>query len=159
RIRRHRRQAAHDRGRHRRAGRAGRHEGRVPGAAALQRPEGLWPVGAGAVGEIRSLLDVEMSGPVRTTTTEGVVMRAGMVVLGCLAFACAAVRPSPVAPVAPAERHRSPADVTILPDGRRALTANHTADSVSLVDLDAGKVLAEVACGRRPVAVARSADG
>src|SRR5262249_43648859 len=99
------------------------------------------------------------SGPVRTTTTEGVVMRAAMVVLGCLAFACAAVRPSPVAPVAPAERHRSPADVTILPDGRRALTANHTADSVSLVDRDAGKVLAEVACGRRPVAVARSADG
>src|SRR5262249_38354832 len=55
--------------------------------------------------------------------------------------------------------HRSPTDVVILPDGRRALTANHTADSVSLVDLDAGKVLAEAACGRRPVAVACSADG
>jgi cytochrome c peroxidase len=39
------------------------------------------------------------------------------------------------------------------------LTANHTSDSVSLIDLRAGKVLAELPCGRKPVAVACSADG
>src|SRR5260370_22315068 len=55
--------------------------------------------------------------------------------------------------------HRSPTDVVILPDARRALTANHTADSVSLVDLGAGKVLAATTCGRTPIAVACSADG
>lgn len=57
------------------------------------------------------------------------------------------------------ERHRSPADVAVLPDGKRALTANQGSDSVSLIDLDAGKVLAEESCGRQPVAVACSADG
>jgi YVTN family beta-propeller protein len=46
----------------------------------------------------------------------------------------------------------------LLPD-LRALTANHTSDSVSLVDLENGKVLAEVACGRKPSAVACSRDG
>jgi cytochrome c peroxidase len=57
------------------------------------------------------------------------------------------------------EPHRSPADVAVLPDGRRALSANLTADSASLVDLVAGKVLAEATCGHRPAAVACSADG
>ncbi len=55
--------------------------------------------------------------------------------------------------------HRSPVDVALLPGGRLALTANHTADSVSLVDLDTGKVLAERPCGRKPTAVACSTDG
>jgi cytochrome c peroxidase/sugar lactone lactonase YvrE len=57
------------------------------------------------------------------------------------------------------EPHRSPVDVALLPGGRLALTANHTADSVSLVDLSAGKVIAELRCGRKPVAVACSLDG
>ncbi len=57
------------------------------------------------------------------------------------------------------EPHRSPVDVALLPGGRLALTANHTADSLSLVDLPAGKVLAELPCGRKPVAVACSPDG
>jgi DNA-binding beta-propeller fold protein YncE len=39
------------------------------------------------------------------------------------------------------------------------LTANHTADTVSLVDLARGRVLAEKPCGTRPVAVACSPDG
>ena len=43
--------------------------------------------------------------------------------------------------------------------GAQAITANHTADSLSLVDLRAGKVLAEAPCGRRPAAVACSPDG
>jgi YVTN family beta-propeller protein len=77
----------------------------------------------------------------------------------CLGLFAVAARPSPHAPATVPERHRSPADIAILPDGRRALTANHTTDTVSLVDLDSGKVLAEVACGRKPVAIVRSADG
>src|SRR5262245_13031275 len=56
-------------------------------------------------------------------------------------------------------RHCSPIDVALISNGRLALVANHSADSVSLVDLEQGKVLAEQACGRKPVAVAVSADG
>jgi cytochrome c peroxidase len=50
-------------------------------------------------------------------------------------------------------------DLALLPGGRRALTANHTADTVSLIDLRQGKVLAEQPCGRRPAAVACRPDG
>jgi YVTN family beta-propeller protein len=57
------------------------------------------------------------------------------------------------------EPHRSPCDLAALPDGRRVLTANQGADSVSLVDVTAGRVLAELRCGRRPSAVAVSRDG
>jgi YVTN family beta-propeller protein len=57
-----------------------------------------------------------------------------------------------------AEPHRSPVDVALLPTGR-AVCANQTADSVSLVDVDAGKVIAETACGARPAAVACDAEG
>jgi cytochrome c peroxidase len=60
---------------------------------------------------------------------------------------------------APPGPHRSPCDLVPLAGGRLVLTANHTADSASLVDLVAGKVLAEVPCGRRPVAIACSRDG
>lgn len=74
--------------------------------------------------------------------------------------ALAGVQPArPAATAARPQPHRSPSDVVVLPGGRRALTANQGADSVSLVDLAAGKVLAEARCGRRPVAVACSADG
>src|SRR5439155_16996170 len=59
----------------------------------------------------------------------------------------------------PGEPHRSPIDLALLTDGRLALTANHTADSVSLIDLEAGKVLAEQLCGRKPAGVACSGDG
>src|SRR5947209_8430397 len=61
--------------------------------------------------------------------------------------------------IAHAGRHRSPCDLAVLPDGRRLLTANHSADSVSLIDAVAGKVLAEQTCGRKPSAVAVSHDG
>jgi cytochrome c peroxidase len=60
-------------------------------------------------------------------------------------------------PVPP--KHHSPIDVALISTGRLALVTNHTADSVSLVDLEQGKVLSEQACGRKPVAVAVSADG
>jgi cytochrome c peroxidase len=55
--------------------------------------------------------------------------------------------------------HRSPIDLVLLPASRLALTANHSADSVSLVDIMAGKVLAEVGVGKKPVAIACSPDG
>lgn len=57
------------------------------------------------------------------------------------------------------EPHRSPIDVAVLPGGTRALTANHTADTVSLIDIAAGKVLAEHPCGRKPAGVACTRDG
>lgn len=57
------------------------------------------------------------------------------------------------------DTHRSPMDVAVLPGGERAITANHTSDSASLVDLNAGKVLAEIPCGRKPAGVACSPDG
>jgi DNA-binding beta-propeller fold protein YncE len=57
------------------------------------------------------------------------------------------------------EPHRSPIDLTLLPGGRQALAANHTSDSVSLIDLEEGKVLSEQACGHKPAAVACSRDG
>src|SRR5262245_31607004 len=63
------------------------------------------------------------------------------------------------APEPRAVRHRSPIDIAVLADGRRALTANHTSESVSLVDLVGGKVLAEHSCGHRPAGVACSRDG
>jgi cytochrome c peroxidase len=67
--------------------------------------------------------------------------------------------PPQVRPAPREEPHRSPVEVAVLPGGRLALTANHTADSLSLVDLPAGKVLAELPCGRKPAAVACSPDG
>jgi cytochrome c peroxidase len=55
--------------------------------------------------------------------------------------------------------HRSPIDVAILGDGRFALVANHTADSISLVDLEGRRVATEKRVGRKPVAIAVAADG
>ncbi len=77
---------------------------------------------------------------------------AGCLLVACLSAAAPGPAPRP-------EQHRSPIDLVLLPGGRLALTANHTADSVSLVDLEDGKVLAEQPCGRRPAAVACSPDG
>src|SRR5262249_13649223 len=54
--------------------------------------------------------------------------------------------------------YRSPIDIALLPDNR-ILTANYTSDSLSLVALEQGKVLAEVPCGRKPSAIACSKDG
>ncbi|HVS34147.1 MAG TPA: hypothetical protein VMS17_01115 [Gemmataceae bacterium] len=83
------------------------------------------------------------------TILVAVAILAVAVGIGCL----------PTAAPPPEARDRSPIDLALLPGGRRALTANQTSDTISLVDLDAGKVLAERPCGRRPAAVACSADG
>ena len=57
------------------------------------------------------------------------------------------------------EQHCSPIDVALVGEGRLALVANYTADSVSLIDLEQGKILNEKPCGRKPVAVAVSPNG
>ncbi len=75
---------------------------------------------------------------------------------GCLLAACLLAARGPAGPQG---SHRSPTDLSLLPGGRLALTANHAADSVSLVDLAEGKVLAEQPCGRRPAAIACAPDG
>jgi YVTN family beta-propeller protein len=70
------------------------------------------------------------------------------------ALLAAGVASSPVP-----ERDRSPIDLAVTADGRYALTANATSDTVSLVDLEAGKVLAETPVGKRPFCVALTKDG
>ena len=54
---------------------------------------------------------------------------------------------------------RSPVDVAFGPDESWLVTANQTSDSVSLLRASDGAVLDEVKVGRRPAAVAISADG
>jgi YVTN family beta-propeller protein len=51
------------------------------------------------------------------------------------------------------EPDRSPIDLAISPDGRWVLTANRTSDTASLVDLEAGRAVAEIPVGSRPCAV------
>src|SRR5581483_7780212 len=81
------------------------------------------------------------------------MIRAWSWLLGAVAFAFS------VAAETPSRLHRSPIDVAVLPGTGRVLTANHTSDSASLVDLAAGRVLAELSCGRRPSGVACSRNG
>src|SRR5688500_10259973 len=57
------------------------------------------------------------------------------------------------AEVKAAELDRSPVELVLTADEKWLLTANQTADSVSLIDLTTGKVAAEVPCGRRPSAI------
>ena len=80
------------------------------------------------------------------------------VVVFALSAALPGAPPPPRAAGPRAEPHRSPVDVALLPD-ERAVCANHTADSVSLVDLRAGRVLAEATCGAKPAGVAATRDG
>ncbi len=57
------------------------------------------------------------------------------------------------------ELDRSPYDLAVSRDGRFAVTANGTSDTVSLVDLVTGKVSAETRVGKRPFAIAFTPDG
>jgi YVTN family beta-propeller protein len=50
----------------------------------------------------------------------------------------------------PADVDRSPIAVAVSPDGRSAVTANHTALSVALIDLQRMRAVTEHACGRGP---------
>ena len=57
------------------------------------------------------------------------------------------------------EPHRSPCEVVIFAEGKYALTANQAANTVSLVDLERGQVIQEVAAGQKPAGLAVSRDG
>lgn len=62
------------------------------------------------------------------------------------------------APLVAQEPDRSPVDVAITADDRFAAAANETSDTVSLVDLNTGKVVDEVAVGHRPAFVTFTPD-
>ncbi len=72
-----------------------------------------------------------------------------------LALLLATVAAAP--PSTPADR--SPVDLVLTPDEKWLLTANQTAGTISLVDVESGKVRAEVRCGDRPSALALAPDG
>jgi YVTN family beta-propeller protein len=54
---------------------------------------------------------------------------------------------------------RSPSGLVLLESGRFALTTNRTSDTVSLVDLENGKLVAETPVGKQPFAVAAAPGG
>lgn len=56
------------------------------------------------------------------------------------------------------ESDRSPLALALSGDGKTCLTANHTSDSVSLVDLASGRLLNELAIGRGPADIAWISD-
>src|SRR5262249_28704279 len=66
------------------------------------------------------------------STVMRIALTAAAVLLGCLSSVPLCLCGSDPGR---AEPHRSPCDLAAFPDGRRVLTANHTADSVSLVDV------------------------
>ena len=70
--------------------------------------------------------------------------------------AAVADEPKPTAESAP---DRSPVDLVLTPDEQFLLTANQTSNTVSLVKVESGEVLAEVPCGERPSALALTPDG
>ncbi len=59
----------------------------------------------------------------------------------------------------PAELDRSPVALAVFAKGTRALTANQTSGTVSLIDITARKVLDEIVTGEKPAGVAVSPDG
>lgn len=54
---------------------------------------------------------------------------------------------------------RSPVDLVLTPDEKWFLTANQTSCTVSLIETQTGKVVAEVPCGQRPSALVLTPDG
>lgn len=70
--------------------------------------------------------------------------------IAALMGAAAAAEPAP---------HRSPVALALSADGRRLLTANQTAGTVSLIDAEGRKLLDEVHVGDRPAGVAFAPDG
>jgi YVTN family beta-propeller protein len=83
----------------------------------------------------------------------------GAIALSGLALVSHALRPVEAdEPDCCAEPHRSPIALAVSADGKLLLSANQTADSVSLVDTESGKVLHEFQTGRKPAGVAFTPD-
>lgn len=57
------------------------------------------------------------------------------------------------------QRDRSPVDVLLTADEKHLITVNQTSSSISLVEVETGRVLAEAVCGNRPSAAALTPDG
>ncbi len=55
--------------------------------------------------------------------------------------------------------YKTPVDLCVSQDGRQLYVANEHADSVSVVDVESGRVIAEIRVGRRPQSVVLSPDG
>jgi len=79
--------------------------------------------------------------------------------LGLLALAPALWIAGAAAPDEKTEPHRSPVALALSADGRRLLSANQTAGSVSLIDVESAKVLDEIPTGDKPAGVAIGPDG
>ncbi|MGC3969692.1 MAG: YncE family protein [Pirellulales bacterium] len=62
---------------------------------------------------------------------------------------------SPIA----ADVHRGPVDLVLTPDESLLITANQRSDSLSLIDVKSGRVVAETPCGDNPTSVALTRDG
>ncbi|MCE9607569.1 MAG: beta-propeller fold lactonase family protein [Planctomycetia bacterium] len=59
----------------------------------------------------------------------------------------------------PADLDRSPVDLQLTSDERYLVTANQSSNSLSLVDVAAGRVVAEVPCGEHPTSLAMLPGG
>lgn len=59
----------------------------------------------------------------------------------------------------PADHDRLPVDLAIDPQGRWLITANEFSNSVSLIHLDDGRVVDELACGEHPAKIVWCPDG
>tara|TARA_B110000263_G_scaffold229885_1_gene223990 strand:- start:152 stop:2026 length:1875 start_codon:yes stop_codon:yes gene_type:complete len=55
--------------------------------------------------------------------------------------------------------HRSPVDLALSADGTWLVSANETSNSISLIDVESGRVIDELACGENPATVTICLDG
>ncbi|MBT3889287.1 MAG: hypothetical protein HOF72_01550, partial [Planctomycetaceae bacterium] len=55
--------------------------------------------------------------------------------------------------------HRSPVDLALSTDGTWLVSANETSNSISLIDVESGRVIDELACGENPATVTICLDG
>jgi YVTN family beta-propeller protein len=88
-----------------------------------------------------------------------VALVAAFVAPGQLIVAEDAIKESAPQTTPAAHVDRSPVDLAFSPDQKWLVTANQTADSISLIDVSAGRVVQEIPCGGHPAAVAWSPDG
>src|SRR5262245_5686758 len=77
----------------------------------------------------------------------------------CGLLALSIAQPEAAAPPTAGVPDRSPTDLIVSTDEKWLLTANRTSDTISVVNLVVGKVVAESPAGRRPRALALTPDG
>ncbi|HEV3004534.1 MAG TPA: hypothetical protein VGX78_08730, partial [Pirellulales bacterium] len=62
-------------------------------------------------------------------------------------------------PIQAPQVDRSPVDLVLSPDESWLVTANQTSDTLSLVDVQSGRVIDEAPCGHRPAGLALAPNG